>query len=57
MYSLYPTDPVLGMCWNLLPVPYWYMFLAVPIIIVYLALIYGIVYYRRHCRKLRSANR
>ncbi len=56
MYSLYPTDPVLGMCWQLMPVPYWYMFLAVPIIIVYLSLIYGIVYWRRHRRKLHAEN-
>ncbi len=57
MYSLFPTDPVLGMCWQLMPVPYWYMFLAVPIIIVYLTLVYGIVYYRRHRRKLRGESR
>lgn len=54
MYSLFPTDPVLGMCYQLLPVSYWYMYLAIPIIVTYLTIVYGIVYYRRHRRKLRS---
>lgn len=54
MYSIQPTDPVLGMLYQWMPVSYWYIYLAIPIIVVYLAVVYGIVYLRRHIRKKRG---
>ena len=40
MYSLTPENPVLQLFYNILPLPYWYMYLAVPIIAIYLGLLY-----------------
>ena len=36
-----PIDPLSGALWNILPYEYWYMLLAVPIIAVYLAVVYA----------------
>lgn len=41
MYSMGPIDPLSGALWNILPYEYWYMLLAVPIIAVYLAVVYA----------------
>lgn len=41
MYSLLPENPVMQLCWNILPKRYWYMFLIFPIIGVYLLAIYA----------------
>lgn len=41
MYSLVPENPVLQLCWNILPRRYWYMFLIFPIIGVYLLGVYA----------------
>ena len=40
MYSVDPTNPVLVMMYNLIPHPYWYMLVATPFILLYLALVY-----------------
>ena len=40
MYSVQPANPVLQFFWEMIPHPYWYMFLAMPIITVYLTLVY-----------------
>ncbi len=40
MYSLQPENPLLQVFYNILPFSYWYMFLAIPIVVVYLTLIY-----------------
>ena len=40
MYSVDPTNPVLQFMYNLVPQPYWYMLLATPFILLYLALVY-----------------
>lgn len=40
MYSITPSIPILQTFYNIIPSPYWYLFMAVPIIVVYLALIY-----------------
>lgn len=40
MYSVKPENPVLQLFWELIPHPYWYMFLILPIVGVYLMLIY-----------------
>ncbi len=40
MYSITPENPVLALFYRLIPHPYWYMFLILPIIAVYLGLVY-----------------
>lgn len=40
MYSIQPANPVLQLFYSLIPHPYWYMFLILPIILVYLGLVY-----------------
>jgi hypothetical protein len=40
MYSVDPTNPVLQIMYNLVPHPYWYMLVATPFILLYLALVY-----------------
>lgn len=40
MYSVDPTNPVLQLMYHLIPHPYWYMFVATPFIVLYLALVY-----------------
>lgn len=40
MYSIDPTNPVLQLMYNLIPHPYWYMFVATPFIVLYLAIVY-----------------
>ena len=40
MYSLAPENPVLQLFYNILPYEYWYMYLAISIIVVYLGLVY-----------------
>ena len=41
MYSLTPENPVMQLCYNILPVPYWYMYLIFPIVGVYLLGVYA----------------
>lgn len=57
MYSITPANPVLQLFWELIPHPYWYMFLILPIITVYLGLVYApellrMVPLRRRARRL-----
>jgi len=40
MFSLQPNNPVLEIFMSILPYKYWYMFLAVPILVVYLCCVY-----------------
>ena len=40
MFSITPTNPLLDLFWLLIPSSYWYMYLAVPVIIAYLAFWY-----------------
>ncbi len=41
MFSIAPENPLLQLFYDILPMPYWYMFLCVPIIAIYLVCIYG----------------
>lgn len=41
MYSIKPENPVLAFFWELVPHPYWYMLLVLPVILVYLGLMYA----------------
>ncbi len=40
MYSIYPENPLLQLFYNIIPHSYWYMYLAVIVIVVYLSLVY-----------------
>ena len=42
MFSVTPENPLLTFFWSIIPYPYWYMYMAVPIIALYLALLCGI---------------
>ena len=53
MYSVDPTNPVLQMMYNLVPHPYWYMFVATPFIVLYL----GVVYLPEIIRAIKSKKR
>ena len=41
MYSILPENPVLQLFYNMVPHSYWYMLIAIPVIIVYLSCIYS----------------
>ncbi len=41
MYSLNPENPVLSMLYGILPEPFWYMFLVIPLVFVYLCIVYS----------------
>ena len=41
MFSLVPENPLLQLFYHILPVPFWYMFLCIPIIAVYLCGVYA----------------
>lgn len=40
MFSVQPENPVLQLFWDVIPHPYWYIFLALPVIAGYLVLVY-----------------
>lgn len=40
MYSLAPENPVFDLFWKIIPSEYWYMYCAIPLLLVYLAVIY-----------------
>ena len=40
MYSITPANPVLQLFYNVIPYPFWYMLLSVPVIVVYLGAVY-----------------
>ncbi len=40
MYSLVPENPVFDLFWSILPVPYWYLYFIIPILAVYLGIVY-----------------
>lgn len=40
MYTLRPENPILQLFYNLIPVPYWYLMLCIPVVLAYLALVY-----------------
>lgn len=41
MYSISPANPVLAMLYRLVPHPYWYMLLLLPVIMLYLGAVYA----------------
>ena len=40
MFSVEPSNPLLAIFYNIIPFDYWYMYLCVPIVVVYLLIIY-----------------
>lgn len=40
MFSVTPDNPLLNLFYMIIPSPYWYMYLAIPIIVIYLGLWY-----------------
>lgn len=41
MYSMVPENPVMMLCWKILPRRYWYLFLLFPMIALYLLAVYA----------------
>ncbi len=57
MYSIKPENPVLQLFYNIIPYSYWYMFLSLPLIVVYLGCFYRkyiILWFKE--RKNKKAN-
>ncbi|MBQ8805968.1 MAG: YwaF family protein [Bacteroidaceae bacterium] len=63
MYSLVPENPVFDLFWKLIPHPYWYLYLVIPILIVYLTIVYTPQFFKKemkttvvkaHKRKIRA---
>jgi uncharacterized membrane protein YwaF len=40
MYSIKPENPLLQLFYNIIPKPYWYMYLSIPLIVIYLSCYY-----------------
>lgn len=57
MFSLAPNNPMLALFYQILPYQYWYMYLIVPVVVVYLGVIYGTraLILNRRARKHRDA--
>lgn len=41
MYTIQPENPLLSLFWSLIPYPFWYLLLAIPIVLVYLLAVYS----------------
>ncbi len=52
MYTIQPENPVLALFWSLIPYPFWYWMPAVPVILIYLLLVYAkeIIVQFRKCK-------
>ncbi len=42
MFSITPANPLLQLFYHIIPHEYWYMYLVVPVVAVYLGVIYGV---------------
>ena len=51
MYTIIPENPVLVILHNWLPVEYWYLYLTLPLIVVYLLIIYMLQLVKSFSRK------
>ena len=52
MYSVTPEFPLLALFYQVIPLEYWYMYMVVPIVAVYLLLVYA----PQLLKKARKAN-
>ena len=50
MYSITPEFPLLALFYQVIPLEYWYMYMAVPIVAVYLLLVYAPQLLRRRAK-------
>ena len=41
MFSLQPNNPLSALFWQVIPYEYWYMYMIVPIVLVYLLIVYA----------------
>lgn len=41
MFSMTPTTPIFELFWKVIPFPYWYMYGAVLVLVVYLGAVYA----------------
>ena len=48
MFSLEPTNPLVAMFHRLIPHEYWHMYLVIPIVLVYLLVVYAPEIYSRY---------
>ena len=51
MYTIIPENPVLVMLHNILPVEYWYLYLAIPLVVLFLGIVYAPQLIHRYVRK------
>lgn len=54
MYSITPENPLLQLFYNLIPHEYWYMYLVVPVVVVYLGIIYLAQYLLARHKKIAN---
>ncbi|MBE6586179.1 MAG: hypothetical protein E7645_06610 [Ruminococcaceae bacterium] len=40
MFSMVPTTPIFELFWKMIPAPYWYMYVAIVIVVAYLLVLY-----------------
>ena len=50
MYSITPEFPLLALFYQVIPAEYWYMYMVVPIVAVYLLLVYAPQLLRRRAK-------
>ena len=55
MFSITPENPLLQFFYSIIPHPYWYMYLAVPVAALYLGAIYGIHALLLHRRTAKAS--
>ena len=55
MFSIRPENPLLDLFYSIIPGDYWYMYLAVPVVAVYLSVIYSVSYWRAKKRSCVAA--
>ena len=48
MYSLVPDNPLLQLFYRAIPHQYWYMYMIIPILVIYLLAVYAPQYIHRH---------
>lgn len=49
MFSIFPTNPLLNLMFKIIPFSYWYMYLTIPIITIYLLIIYRVKIIKIKC--------
>ena len=51
MYTIKPENPVLVMLHNILPYEYWYLYLSIPLVVIFLGIVYAPQLVNRYLRK------